>query len=122
MNRVWIAVDAAIVLTFVLIGRSSHHHGLRFTGFLTTSWPFVVGLGLGWFYLLVRRRNGSSLRGGVTVWLSTVIVGMALRVVAGQGTAVAFILVAFGFLGLFMLGLRLVAARFVRWRSESLRA
>ena len=51
---------------------------------------------------------------GVVVWLSTVAIGMTLRVIAGQGTAVAFIAVALGFLGLFLLGWRaaaLVAAR-----------
>ena len=32
---------------------------------------------------------------------------MVLRVVAGQGTAVAFIVVALAFLGLFLLGWRL---------------
>jgi hypothetical protein len=122
MNRVWIAVDAVVVLVFVGIGRSSHHHGLRLTGFLSTTWPFAVGLGVGWLYLLIRRRDGSSLRGGVAVWLSTVIAGMVLRVIAGQGTAFAFVLVAFAFVGLFMLGLRIVAARFVRWRARSIPA
>jgi hypothetical protein len=34
--------------------------------------------------------------------------GMALRVAAGQGTAAAFVLVALAFLGLFLLGWRLV--------------
>ena len=34
---------------------------------------------------------------------------MVLRVIAGQGTAFAFIVVALVFLGLFMLGWRLVA-------------
>jgi hypothetical protein len=42
------------------------------------------------------------------VWLSTVAVGMALRVVSGQGTAVAFVFVALGFLGATMLGWRIV--------------
>ncbi len=41
-------------------------------------------------------------------WLATVAVGMTLRVIAGQGTAVAFIAVALGFLGLFLLGWRLL--------------
>jgi len=48
---------------------------------------------------------------GVAAWLGAVGLGMALRVVAGQGTAVAFIFVALAFLGLFLLGWRLVA----RW-------
>ena len=115
MNRVWIAVDTLIVVVFVGIGRSSHHHGLRLTGFLSTTWPFAVGLGLGWLYLRFRRQSGASLRGGVAVWLSTVAVGMVLRVLSGQGTALAFIFVALGFLGGLMLGLRMVVAKYVRW-------
>jgi hypothetical protein len=45
---------------------------------------------------------------GIGAWLGTVAVGMVLRVVSGQGTAFAFVLVALGFLGLFLLGWRLV--------------
>jgi hypothetical protein len=44
----------------------------------------------------------------MVAWLATVAVGMALRVAFGQGTAVAFIIVALGFLGLFLLGWRLL--------------
>ena len=47
---------------------------------------------------------------GVIVWLCTVALGMILRVLAGQGTAAAFIVVALAFLGLFQLGWR------VAWR------
>jgi hypothetical protein len=114
------AVDALIVLVFVGIGRSSHHHGLRLSGFLSTTWPFAVALGLGWLYLTLRRRNGASLRGGVAVWLSTVVVGMVLRVLSGQGTAFAFIVVALAFLGGLMLGVRLVAAKYLRWHRAKL--
>ena len=42
-------------------------------------------------------------------WLGAVALGMVLRVVSGQGTAFAFILVALAFLGLFLLGWRLLA-------------
>jgi cell division protein FtsX len=42
-------------------------------------------------------------------WLGTVAVGMVLRVAAGQGTAAAFVAVALAFVGLFLLGWRLVA-------------
>jgi hypothetical protein len=44
-----------------------------------------------------------------------VVLGMVLRVVSGQGTAVAFIGVALAFLGLFLLGWRLVAGLASRW-------
>jgi hypothetical protein len=40
-----------------------------------------------------------------------VALGMILRVVSGQGTAVAFIVVALAFLGLFLLGWRLLSSR-----------
>jgi FtsH-binding integral membrane protein len=46
---------------------------------------------------------------GIAVWLCTVALGMVLRVVSGQGTALAFIVVALVFLGLFLLGWRLLA-------------
>lgn len=54
---------------------------------------------------------------GVLVCVSTVALGMALRVVSGQGTAVAFVLVALGFLGAVMLGWRLLGA-YVQRRSR----
>jgi hypothetical protein len=43
---------------------------------------------------------------------------MVLRVVSGQGTAVAFVVVAFGFLGLTMLGWRLFIVGFRRIGSK----
>ena len=42
-------------------------------------------------------------------WLGAVALGMVLRVVSGQGTAFAFIVVALAFLGLFLLGWRMLA-------------
>ena len=42
-------------------------------------------------------------------WLGAVALGMVFRVVSGQGTAPAFIGVALAFLGLFLLGWRLLA-------------
>jgi hypothetical protein len=39
--------------------------------------------------------------------------GQVLRVVAGQGTAAAFVIVSLLFLGLFLLGWRLLARVFV---------
>jgi hypothetical protein len=38
-----------------------------------------------------------------------VALGMTFRVISGQGTAVAFIVVALAFLGLFLLGWRILA-------------
>jgi len=111
MNRRWIVVDIVVVLLFVVIGRSNHHHGEGASGIVSTTWPFAVGLAVGWLAVLVRHQNGGSLGAGVVVWLATVALGMTLRVIAGQGIAFAFVVVALGFLGVFMLGLRVAHAR-----------
>ena len=111
-NIAWFVCDAAVVLIFVAIGRHTHHHGETFGGLFSTTWPFGVGLLVGWAGVLVAHRRPSSLASGVVIWLSTVAIGMVLRVVVGQGTAAAFIGVALGFLGLFMLGPRVAATRY----------
>jgi hypothetical protein len=118
MGRAWIVIDAFVIVLFVVIGRSNHHHGLAATGVISTTWPFAVGLALGWLYVVLRKQDGSSLRSAVVVWLCTVAVGMVLRVIFGQGTAFAFILVALGFLGALMLGLR-VLWRARHWRRQN---
>jgi hypothetical protein len=113
MSRRWIVIDILVVLLFVSIGRADHHHGDSLTGMISTTWPFAVGLAIGWLVVLVRRQNSVSLGAGVEVWLATVAFGMILRVIAGQGTALAFIVVALVFLGALMLGPRLVRSRLV---------
>ena len=106
--------DLAAVLLFVGIGRSVHDHGISLSGMASTAWPFLSGLAAGWIVLVARRSDVSSLRGGAAVWLLTVAVGMGLRMVAGQGIAAAFVVVALIFLGATMLGGRLVVARLRR--------
>jgi hypothetical protein len=106
MTRRWIVIDILVVVLFVGIGRSAHHHGESLSGIVSTTWPFGVGLAIGWLIVLVRRQSGGSLGAGLEVWLATVVVGMTLRVISGQGTAFAFIVVALVFLGAPMLGLR----------------
>ena len=111
MARYWIVIDFLVVALFVGIGRANHHHGDSVSGIMSTSWPFAVGLGIGWLIVLARHQNGISLGAGVEVWLATVAAGMILRVVAGQGTAFAFIVVALCFLGALMLGPRFAFSR-----------
>lgn len=114
MTRAWVVVDVLVVLIFVGIGRSNHHHLVNLSGMASTTWPFAVGLGVGWLIVLARHQRGVSVGAGVEVWIATVAVGMILRVIAGQGTAFAFILVALGFLGALLLGLRLVYGALTR--------
>ena len=101
------------MLAFVIIGRASHADGLGLSGVASTAWPFLAGLGVGWLATRAWRRPLALSPAGLGAWLGAAGLGMVLRVVAGQGTAVAFVGVALAFLGLFLLGWRLLA-RLVR--------
>lgn len=112
--RLAVLLDVCCVLVFVIIGRASHAKGETLGGIASTSWPFIAGLAVGWFAARAWRRPLTLRPAGITVWLCAVALGMALRVVSGQGTAIAFIVVALAFLGLFLLGWRLLARLAVR--------
>jgi hypothetical protein len=99
------------VLVFVLIGRASHHAGQSIAGAMGTAWPFLAGLAIGEAATRAWRRPAALLPTGAGVWLASVGFGQLLRVASGQGTDVAFVIVSAVFLGLFLLGWRLVAAR-----------
>ena len=102
-------LDVVCVLIFVIIGRASHTKGETLAGIASTSWPFLAALGVGWLAARGWRRPLAIRPEGLVIWLCTVALGMVLRVVSGQGTAIAFIVVALAFLGLFLLGWRLLA-------------
>jgi hypothetical protein len=109
--------DLCCVVAFVAIGRASHGEGEALAGLARTLWPFLAGLAAGWAVTRAWRRPRAIGPAGVGVWLATVALGMVLRVVSGQGIAVAFVFVALAFLGLFMLGWRLLAGMFATSRS-----
>jgi hypothetical protein len=112
-------IDVCCVIAFVAIGRSAHHHGESVGGLASTAWPFLAGLGAGLLVTRAWRRPAAIVPAGLGAWLGTVAVGMLLRVVAGQGTALAFIGVALAFLGLFLLGWRAVLAGHAKWRAAA---
>jgi hypothetical protein len=107
------ALDLLAVLVFVGIGRAVHAHGDTFPGLVSTAWPFVTGLAGGGLALALLHRSPVLITSGAIVCAVTVAVGMTLRVLANQGTAFAFVVVALCFLGAFMCGWR-VAARVAR--------
>ena len=120
--RLAVALDVGCVLVFVIIGRASHTKGESLAGVASTAWPFLAGLAGGW---LVAGLAGRAWRqpyrlwpAGVGAWLGTVALGMLFRVVSGQGTAPAFIGVALAFLGLFLLGWRLLVQAVTGVRSR----
>jgi hypothetical protein len=112
MRTAWACLaDLCCVLIFVVIGRANHHAGGGLAGLADTAWPFLTGAVAGMLATRSWRRPVAVLPTGVGIWLCTVAIGMLLRVMSGQGTAVAFILVALAFLGLFQLGWRVAVSR-----------
>jgi hypothetical protein len=99
-----LVADVCCVLAFVVIGRANHHAGETLAGVASTAWPFLAGLAAGELATRAWRRPLALIPAGVGVWLGTVAGGQLLRVVAGQGTEVAFVIVSLLFLGLFLLG------------------
>jgi hypothetical protein len=111
--------DLGCVLLFVVIGRANHHAAGGLAGLWDTTWPFATGAAIGLLATRFWQRPAALVPVGVGVWLGTVVIGMLLRVVSGQGTAFAFILVALAFLGLFQLGWRVAVSLAPRLRSGS---
>ncbi len=106
------AADVVAVLLFVAIGRRSHGAGNVWSGLLTTAAPFLIGLFSGWL-VAARRSSPTDVPAGVTVWVATVSIGLVVRrYVFGDGTAIAFIVVATLTLALLIIGWRFA----MRWR------
>jgi FtsH-binding integral membrane protein len=117
--RLAVLADCCCVLAFVIIGRARHDAagGLGLNAVASTAWPFLAGLLGGWLAVRAWRRPVALLPSGAGAWLGAAGLGMVLRVVAGQGTAAAFVLVTLAFLGLFLLGWRVVLRIFSRRRA-----
>lgn len=112
-----LGLDLILVLVFAAIGRAEHDKGNVVLGVLDTAWPFLVGAAIGWGLVhQLSGREATSIGPGITVWLSTVLFGMILRQVTGDGTAFSFIVVATLVLGVFLLGSRALQAW---WWSRS---
>ncbi|MDH6243427.1 DUF3054 domain-containing protein [Mycobacterium sp. OTB74] len=87
-------IDAVCVVIFCTIGRRSHAEGITVVGVAHTTWPFLTGTLLGWALSAGWRRPSALVPTGLTVWVSTVVVGMLLRKATSQGVAVSFVIVA----------------------------
>ena len=98
-------IDVVLVLAFVLIGRSSHAEGITLAGVLGTAWPLLVGLAAGWALARAWRRP-FAVAPGLTVWATTVIVGLLLRSIADDGVQPGFVAVTALVLAVLLLGWR----------------
>lgn len=112
------AIDIVLVFVFVVIGRRSHNEALTLAGTAETWWPFLVGLAVGWLATRAWRRPLGVLLPGIPLWISTVAIGLLLRLLAGQGTQLPFVIVATVVLAAFLIGWRALAAGFRRVRRS----
>jgi hypothetical protein len=103
------AADAVWVLLFAGIGRHSHDETDGLAGIGITAWPFLAGAFVGWLLVRAWSRPLRPWPTGVAVWAATWAVGMALRLLTGQGIAPSFQVVAAVFLGLGIVGWRALA-------------
>jgi hypothetical protein len=111
-----LALDLAAIVIFAAAGRNTHEHGLAVAGILLTATPFLIGALIGWAALRAWRRPTALWPTGVVVWLAAVVVGLALRGLAGGGLALSFQIVTFLVLGALLLGWRALAALFMKLR------
>ncbi|MFA4895730.1 DUF3054 family protein [Microbacterium sp.] len=115
-----IVVDVILVAVFCVIGRLSHAEGVfsDVPGLLNTMWPFLVAVLAAHAVMLLRRTHADRMLPGVVIWAVTVVVGLVLRALSGQGTAIAFMIVATLTLALFLIGWRAVVAIARRMQSH----
>ncbi|KOS55148.1 DUF3054 domain-containing protein [Rhodococcus rhodochrous] len=116
-------IDVVLVIVFAALGRASHDEGGGLAGLANTAWPFLAGLTAGWIATAALYKEKFDpwlvVPTGVLAWLCTVVVGMLLRVVTGQGTAGSFIVVASIVLAVFLLGWRLLAGLWLHRRVDA---
>ena len=117
-----VALDVALILMFVLIGRRNHEEALALGGIAQTAWPFLVGAAAGWVATRAWRSPFGLWPTGTVIWAATVGGGMLLRVVSGQGVQPAFVIVAALPLAAMLLGGRLVALCVTRRARRTNRA
>ena len=108
LNTAALGVDAGLVALFAAIGYWTHADELTLPGVASTAWPFLLALVAAHGLLLAARRDAAALLSGVVVWVVTVALGMVVRKVAGDGTAVPFVVVATLFNLATLVGWRLV--------------
>lgn len=116
--------DLIAIAAFALFARMAHQSDdmpFNFLGWLSTLWPFVIGVVLAWGVLALAKLDGVRVApGGVVAWIVTVVVGLAIWGVRnGAFPHWSFILVASSVSALLMLGWRAIAGVVVRRRSPS---
>ncbi|QCR39812.1 DUF3054 domain-containing protein [Microbacterium sp. SGAir0570] len=110
-------LDAVLVVAFAATGRASHDSDVL-AGLWHTSWPFLAGLLVAWVAVRAWRSPTGIVPTGLVVWAVTVVGGMLLRALSGQGTALPFVVVATLTLLVLLIGWRLIARGIRSLRSH----
>ncbi|MCU1696724.1 MAG: rane protein [Mycobacterium sp.] len=106
--------DVVCVVVFCTIGRRSHAEGITIAGVAETAWPFLAGTAVGWLAARAWRQPAALAPTGLTIWLSTVVIGMLLRKATSAGTAVSFVVVASLVTAILLLGWRAAVSALAR--------
>ncbi|SMY02151.1 MULTISPECIES: DUF3054 domain-containing protein [unclassified Brevibacterium] len=104
-----LTVDLVLVVLFTIIGHYTHSHNFELQGLMTTAWPFLAGLGIAWLLSAVWDRPISPLATGTAVWAITVLLGLVIRALTGEGTAGPFVIVAASLNLITLVGWRIIA-------------
>lgn len=104
------ALDLMLVVAFTAVGRGSHNREFSLWGWWLTGWPFLAALTATWLICRAWRHPLSILRTGIPVWAGTVVLGLAIRVIATDNSAaLPFIIVTTTVLAVSFIGWRLLA-------------
>jgi hypothetical protein len=103
-----VGLDTFSIVLFVAVGRREHEREATVSGLIDTAAPFLIALALAWLVLRAWR-TPTGWRTGVGIWVIVIAAGMVMRsVIFGDGTAASFVIVATLFVGLFVVGWRVV--------------
>ncbi len=103
------AVDVAAIVLFAILGRRNHDEGSSIAGVLEVAWPFVAGWTIAWFATRLDRRPRAAVA-ALGALVVAIPIALLLRVATDRGIAPAFIVVAIVFLGLVLVGRRVLLA------------
>lgn len=115
-----IAIDVVLVAAFCVIGRRSHEEGILgdLPGLAHTLWPFLAAAVVAHVVVRIVELPADRWTAGGVVWAVTVVLGLVLRAISGQGTAPSFMIVTTLVLALFLIGWRLIVAVVRRLRAR----
>lgn len=113
MNKpaVPVILDILAIALFALLARMAHQSDempLNFNGWVSTLWPFLIGVALGWVLIILRKWDGRLVvPAGLSAWVITVLVGLGIWSLRnGAIPHWSFIMVATIMSGVLMLGWR----------------